>query len=110
MTDDDLNSGFGNDIVRGGKGNDWLLGEGGADRFVFASGRDKDSIFGFENGVDKIDFDIAGLSFANLTITACGANTEISIQGYDYPPSGPANTITLYGVTASQVDASDFIF
>jgi Ca2+-binding RTX toxin-like protein len=66
---DTLQGGAGRDTLRGGEGDDRLFGEGGsdllygdagADRFCYVStsdstGSERDWIYGFERGVDRID-------------------------------------------------------
>ncbi len=98
---DTLYGGDGNDHLYGGDGNDSLLGEGGNDTFHFYLGWGTDQIHGFQNGADKISFAYQGLSFGQLEITAYGASTEIAYGG---------SAMTLWGVNAALVDASDFIF
>ena len=57
----------GNDVLDGGIGNDRLNGGGGADEYVFAPGTGRDTVVGFEDGLDKILLD-GGLTFADVTI------------------------------------------
>ena len=93
----------GNDTFRGGAGNDTLVGGSGADVYVFQDGDGADRIFTWEDGVDIIDLSGHGAanSFGDLTITQVGANTEILVG---------ADIITLMGVSAGTLDASDFNF
>lgn len=51
---DSLYGGDGNDTLWGGTGNDYLYGGAGVDIFVYNSGDEIDTIFDYEQGVDKI--------------------------------------------------------
>lgn len=53
--DDRLNGGGGDDILNGGLGDDDLNGGSGIDTFLFYPDCDRDTITGFEPGMDKID-------------------------------------------------------
>lgn len=104
--DDIINGGNGDDIIYGDSGNDSLNGWLGSDRICFdlsapgSSG--SDSVHYFDDGLDKIQIDTpTGLSIADLTIAASGANTTISYNG---------NVITLTSFDVSLIDAGDFIF
>ena len=101
---DVLRGGDGNDRIRGGDGDDVLFGDAGTDTFAFDAGWGDDRIADFaDDGLEKIDFrNIAVIdSIADLTITdtASGALIEYG-----------ANSILLTGITAAQLDASDFLF
>ena len=115
--DDFIEGGTGGDRLIGGSGNDVLVGgevvgggDGVEDRFLFSSGSGFDTIADFENGIDKID--LRGLNletglfptFAPLA-SVIGedddGNATISLSG--------ENVIRLMGVTAAELDASDFI-
>ena len=98
---DRLFGGNGDDRLLGGTGNDDLNGAAGADTYVIQAGAGRDRIFTFEVGIDTIEMRDAAASFAELTITQVGANTEIS----------HVNGVTvLMGITAGTVTAGDFIF
>ena len=98
---DRLFGGNGDDRLLGGTGNDDLNGAAGADTYVIQAGAGRDRIFTFEVGIDTIEMRDAAASFAELTITQVGANTEIShVNG----------VIVLMGITAGTVTAGDFIF
>jgi YVTN family beta-propeller protein len=102
--DDTLIGGAGNDILIGGAGNDTMSGESGNDTFRLAFGFGSDRINGFGNNADKIDLTAFATSFGALTVTQNGANTDISGSLFG------TDTITLANFTASNVDATDFIF
>lgn len=101
--DDTLNAGAGADVLVGGAGNDILSGGTGNDIFTFGAGWGSDIIADFQRGKDKIDLsDIAGLTgFGQLSIT--------NLAGKAYVTFG-ADHITLDGIAAAQLQASDFVF
>jgi Ca2+-binding RTX toxin-like protein len=99
----------GNDLIMGGLGNDTMSGKGSNDTFVFAPGFGKDVITDFAAGaaVDDVlrltlgtNFD----TFAEVMAVALqvGVNTVINITAND--------TITLNGVTKTNLVANDFEF
>ena len=107
--DDDVRGGFGNDFVKGGEGNDTvnggrdndtLAGGSGDDVFVFdgvwgeASG--DDVVLDYTDGSDMLKI----LNVDSITITdgPDGAVLTMSSGG----------SLTLYGVSAADIDASDF--
>lgn len=93
----------GDDVLDGGLGNDLLLGSAGADMFQFSDAAfGKDAISGFEDGVDMLDFTALGLDFGDFAKSQVGANTVLTLL------SDPAQTVTLYGVDESLIDAADF--
>jgi Ca2+-binding RTX toxin-like protein len=102
---DYLNGGNGADILIGGAGADTLKGGGGKDTFIFTTGFGSDVIHSFANHADKIDLTAFATSFGALTVTQNPGNTVISSAVF-----GTGNTITLTNFTATNVDASDFIF
>jgi len=98
---DRLFGGEGNDRLLGGLGNDDLHGQGGADTYVIQSGAGSDRIFGYEVGVDVIQYVGGPGEIADLTIEQIGANTRItSVVG----------VLTLMGIDATTVTAADFAF
>jgi len=110
---DTLNGGGQNDVLSGGDGNDKLLGELGNDTLTGGAGSDQfwfnmagfgsDTVTDFANGTDKIRITgIAGVDdFSDLSVSTNGSGWAVITL-----PDG--STITLTGVTAGQVDASDF--
>ncbi|WP_068305199.1 hypothetical protein [Pararhodobacter sp. CCB-MM2] len=89
-----------------GAGDDTLTGGAGADTFCFTPSNGSDVIVDFENGTDTILIeDVSGGSdaerFANLSIDQIGSDAVISVG---------APSITVQGVNASALDASDFYF
>lgn|GEM_PF-1657818 len=94
----------GADTLNGGSGDDLLTGSGGADSFVFDTASfGNDTIIGFANGLELLDFQGSGLAYTDLTITTGATDTTISVT------ASPTNQITLSGVT-SLIDANDFLF
>ena len=103
---DVLNGGADNDKLIGGTGNDELTGGTGVDQFWANAGLfGADTVTDFENGVDKIRLTgISGVtSFANVTVSTNGSGWAVITL-----PDG--SSITLTGVVAGLVDASDFLF
>ena len=111
---DSLAGGAGNDTVRGGDGadtldggagNDFLNGNAGADVLVFVGANGNDTLGGFDDGLDLIDFTAYGVDdVGDFTIAQAGAHTVIS--GYDV--SG--GTIRLNNTDAGDIDDGDFLF
>lgn len=100
---DSLYGDAGSDNINGGSGNDALRGGAGRDTFVFTSGFGDDTIHDFTVGFDSID----------LSTLSAGTFTDVLSNTADV--SGDAvitlsgNTITLTGVTKSQLLSDDFI-
>ncbi|MFC3571072.1 beta strand repeat-containing protein [Paracoccus simplex] len=104
---DTLFGGVGNDVVTGGAGNDFMAGGAGADAFVFAVGNGVDRITDWQDGLDRIRI-VSGNwqgqrydGFDDLTVTQAGGNAVVSFGG---------TSITLAGVQAGALNASDFVF
>ena len=102
LGNDTLDGGAGNDTVKGMGGNDVLFGGSGADTFAFNLDDGADTIEDFEDGVDVIRFEIAGLTLADLTITADGDDAVIT---YD-----EGDSIRLSDMSTEDLGASDFAF
>ena len=98
---DRLFGGDGEDRLLGGLGNDDLLGQGGADTYVIQTGAGEDRIFGYEAGIDVIQYIGGPGDVADLTIEQIGANTQITSS---------IGILTLIGVDAATVTVADFIF
>jgi Ca2+-binding RTX toxin-like protein len=107
--DDDVRGGFGDDTVKGGEGDDTvnggrdddvLAGGRGADTFVFDGvwGADagEDIVIDYEDGVDLLS--VLNVDSVMISDTAEGALLSMSTGG----------SLTLEGVTAAEIDASDF--
>ena len=117
-------SGAGN--VNGDGFNDFIIGAPYADpsgsnsgpSFVvfskangFAANFDLTSLYGtwgddvitdFEDGVDLLDFSGSGLGFGDLTISQAGGDTLVEHTF--------GNSITLQGITATDITVNDFLF
>ena len=105
---DALDGGTGHDTLVGGRDGDVLTGGANADTFVFetfANAEDQgvDVITDFQDGSDRLRFDIDNGSngMAQLTIFEIFGNTIINTDN---------GSVTLLGVSASQMTAADFEF
>ena len=98
---DEIIGGKGDDQLDGGAGDDLLSGRAGADVFVFSSNHGADRIKDFTQAQDLIRFDVAGLGFGDLTVTAVTGGVRLtSAEG----------EILLDDLTVDQVSAADFLF
>ncbi|MBX9699625.1 MAG: hypothetical protein K2X74_09315 [Acetobacteraceae bacterium] len=105
--DDRLFGGGGNDVLDGGKGNDILVGGTGADIFRFGDNEGSDTIADFTDGVDLIKLSAPGIAnIGDLSIADDGAGNAV----ISFVSNGDASQITLLGVAAASLSASDFIF
>ena len=104
--DDTLDGGAGDDILTGGAGDDTLTGGADSDTFVFAAGHGSDTVKDFADGEDLIDLSafVDITSFDDLTVTQDGENTVIDLTSHG------GGTITLEGVTATDLDGDNFTF
>jgi len=94
----------GNDQLEGGKGNDYLLGGAGADTFVMKDKGGHDTVFDFENGVDRFDVSDLGLrGMADVHVVGQGT------QGVLLQFSSDAQFFVV-GAQVGDFDASDFVF
>ncbi len=107
--DDVLDGSGGIDILLGGNGNDTLIGGFNADIFRFGNNFGNDVISDFEanNVAERINLvTVTNItSFADLTANHLSSNS----QG-DAVITDGANTITLNGVSVSDLNSDDFIF
>ncbi|WP_299775169.1 tandem-95 repeat protein [uncultured Tateyamaria sp.] len=99
---DDLSGDDGSDILNGGAGSDELQGGSGSDEFVFGDSFGNDTISDFEDGIDLIRVDIAGVSYSDLAIVSNGSDTAISVSGH--------GTITLSNFAVANLTEDDFLF
>lgn len=120
----------GNDTLKGGNGHDTLDGGAGADRLYGEIGQDVfkfsdvshsvtvtggyDIIYGFEDGIDRID--LTGLGFTSLVTGTPGTGElKVSLNSLGtatYIKSDTATSflISIDGNHLAEIDASDFIF
>ncbi|WP_210482681.1 peroxidase family protein [Microvirga antarctica] len=100
---DILLGGAGNDRLSGGSGDDTLKGNAGHDIFVFDRGAGRDTVVDFRHGQDRIDTRALQRvdDLSDLTLLQQGNDTLIS-HG--------SEILVLKGVTASDLDQTDFIF
>ena len=122
---DSLYGGTGNDVLFGWGGNDYLSGGSGADLFVYTKGTGisstgyslndgRDSITGFQHGIDKIWIaDASGTLHLNVdktqlldnsglvaTVSQSGADTLLTLNGTE--------SIRLLGIQKSTISDVDF--
>jgi Ca2+-binding RTX toxin-like protein len=101
-----LSGGNGSDVLNGLGGNDVLIGGNGLDSFVFAGTPGNDTINDFASGADKIDLSAYGITMAQVSTSASGANTLVAV---DSDSNGVSDfTITLIGASAPQ--EADYVF
>ncbi|MEZ5715567.1 MAG: calcium-binding protein [Paracoccaceae bacterium] len=112
--DDTVQGGGGFDTIDGGTGDDEMTGNFNADQFIFVDGHGNDTITDFEatNNAEKIDLSgisaITSLADLDLASAASGAATQV---GADVViDTGDGGSITLTGVSLSDLDANDFVF
>lgn len=114
LGNDELDGGSGNDKLFGGAGRDFLDGGSGADRLAGGGGRDvfefelrdgRDTIVDFQDGLDRIAFDIDDLSFSDLTIR--NTRSGDAIVTWDDPAG---SSIRLKDVDAAVLTRADFDF
>ena len=95
---DFLVGGAGNDTLNGSGGDDSFIGGGGSDTFVFTGDAGDDRIVDFLSGTDKIDLTAYGITSAEVSTMASGADTIVMV---DSDANGSADfQITLVGVGA----------
>ncbi|MEO7689450.1 MAG: calcium-binding protein [Sphingomonas sp.] len=100
-----LTGGSADDVLQGFGGNDMLTGGGGADRFVFDHSTGQDVVGDFSSGVDKLDLSAFGFAsfqdVQNASHDDGGGDLVIDLDNGD--------TVTLMGVTTSQLQSGDVI-
>ncbi|MEM7543967.1 MAG: glycosyl hydrolase family 28-related protein [Pseudomonadota bacterium] len=99
--DDRLNGGTGDDVLEGGTGDDTLSGGAGADVFILGEDGGSDFIKDFQDGIDRIEFDIADGTFDDLQFIENRAGTIVRL--------GEAE-VQLRKISSDQLDAADFSF
>jgi Ca2+-binding RTX toxin-like protein len=96
---DKLTGGAGTDNLFGGNGSN--TGDGAADTFVFTASWGTDFVYGFDDGIDKLDMTASGATqFSQLTVTSSNGNADIDFG---------TNHIIVVG-QATHIDAGDFVF
>jgi len=99
---DTILAGNGHDTITGGPGNDVMSGAIGCDQFIFAKGSGLDVILDFSDGVDKIRFTTAHLTFDKLVIAEVSGGVSIT--------HGVGDVIMLNSISLAQIGAEDFLF
>ena len=107
---DVIATGAGADTLIGGADNDTLTGGAGADTYVFGAAFGVDQIVGFDalapGGQDRIML----LSSLGVTAGTFASMVDIDASGSDTLITIGADTITLLGVAAANVNQDDFLF
>lgn len=105
---DRMFGGKGNDKMNGGLGNDKMTGGAGADKFVFSKGKDVVTDFNTASAFEKVDLGNVGsiTGFIDLKNNHVSENAG----GHLVIADGSGNTLTLKGVSISDISGGDFIF
>ncbi|MDC0657824.1 calcium-binding protein, partial [Leisingera sp. SS27] len=88
--------------IDGGAGNDTLTGGLGIDTFVFGNQFGSDQVTDFEDGVDRLNLDIEGVSFGDVVISDVSGDSHITVADH--------GTVVLHGVNATLLSEEDFLF
>ena len=108
-----LNGANGNDTLIGRAGNDTLNGGAGSDEFVFADGFGNDTISSFDATDNDEVINLAGVtSITSWTDLSNPANGHLyaNAAGNVVIDDLAGNTITLTGVSVTDLGADDFLF
>jgi hypothetical protein len=104
---DTLAGGRGKDTLDGGGGNDKMTGGARADTFIFSAGNDEITDFNAAKNKEKIDLSVVA-SIKNFTDLR---NDHTTQDGSDLViDDANGNTLTLIGLSMSDLDKGDFIF
>lgn len=101
--DDTLLGGDGNDKLIGGAGDDLLFADNGRDTFVFTNEAGNDIVRGFDEAVDRLQFD--GYAFANTTALMSTASQSGSDVVFDFG----AETVSVEDVTLADITDNVFL-
>jgi nitrous oxidase accessory protein NosD len=105
---DDIWGSDGADRLDGGKGDDFLVGGGGNDTFVFQRGSGRDEIADFAKvGGNRDLIDVGDYSFKNFA--KLQARISDDSLGNAVVRLNDNNSVTVIGVNAAELSASDFI-
>ncbi|OED49119.1 hypothetical protein AB838_08180 [Rhodobacteraceae bacterium (ex Bugula neritina AB1)] len=102
LGDDSISGLAGSDTLEGGAGNDTLDGGDGADTFVFSSQFANDQVTDFDDGVDRLNLDIEGVSFGDVVISDVSGDAHITVADH--------GTVVLQGFNAALLSEDDFLF
>ena len=107
--DDEIGGGAGADVLVGGAGNDVIyLGphDGAADIYQSVAGNGNDTVYGFENGTDRLDLRASG--FATFAQVEAALGTDQAGDATITLAAG--QVLVLAGIGEPDIDASDFVF
>jgi serralysin len=99
---DMLKGGRGHDILSGGQGDDRLFGGMMQDIFEFSALGDHDTIVDFQDGIDKLHFDLDGLNIREVIRAAVQDGDDLVIA-YD-----GSSSVTLLGFDKHDLALNDF--
>lgn len=100
----------GNDSIIGSTGNDVMYGGAGDDHYIFGSGEGSDVVAQFTGAGSASGDVIAIYSGVNSITTTAGILALISYSGGNAVLDlGTGNTVTIMGVEANSLTASDFL-
>ena len=101
-----INGGRDDDYISGGTGRDFLIGGRGDDVFIFNEGDGNDKILDFDRrGDDRLLLNIEGVDSFEDVLDAVEETWKGVTLDFD-----DAGSITLAGVDADELSASDFLF
>ncbi|RVU14378.1 calcium-binding protein [Methylobacterium oryzihabitans] len=101
---DRLFGGAGSDLLAGQAGNDELTGGSESDLFYFNLNGGQDIITDFQNGVDRIAL---GSDITNINLFTFQGHAALQLTAGS---SASSTYVLLQGVTAAQIDGSDFLW
>jgi hypothetical protein len=119
--DDVIVGGNGKDLISGGRGDDELWGNNGKDTFVYAKDYGTDTIFDFQDRLDKIDvsafgFGNGGPDFSDVKIRNDAmvfedrGITEVAKIDFSLITGNKDDFILLPNIDDKRITAADFIF
>ncbi len=100
---DTLRGGAGDDFIAGNRGSDNLFGGAGVDTFIFDDDWGNDTIHDFVVGQDILDFGLVS-GVENLNDFHISESAGSAVIGFGF-----ANSVTLIGISVSELNTSDWV-
>ncbi|SMX47633.1 hypothetical protein [Maliponia aquimaris] len=94
----------GDDTLRGREGDDLLVGQAGADTFIYADGWDRDTIAGFQDGIDRIQ--LLNVPFATSAEALAAAD---QLGAHVVLDLGNGNILTVFNTTLAALADDLFV-